>query len=111
MLAAVVLTVFVVRWWNRPPALEFDNLKYIQLLTTAVSARDEEWLDGVTRAIELRHQSGQMSDEEREALHGVIAQAESGEWERADRECYELAVAQLSRRRSPPDEAGHAHVH
>lgn len=107
---AAVMVLLAYRWWMRPPALEYDNLRYIQLLTTAVSARNPDWLDGVSRAVEERHESGEMSVEELASLREIIGIAEAGEWGRADEECYALAVAQLGRRRASP-ESGHGHVH
>ena len=104
------VAILAYRWWMRPPALEYDNLRYIQLLTTAVSARNPEWLAGVSTAVEQRHSAGEMSIAELESLREIIGIAEAGEWARADEECYALAAAQLSRRRAPPED-DHGHLH
>lgn len=111
LVAAVAVGILVYRWWNRPPALEYDNLRYIQLLATAVSARNPQWLERVDDAVQQRRAEGQMSDAEFDSLQQIIAMAEGGAWEQADRECFDLAAAQLNRRRSPPDESGHSHDH
>jgi hypothetical protein len=95
-------------WWRRPPAVEYDNLKYIQLLSTALSARNAEWLEKVEQAIEQRFSGGELSAAERQALQQIIHRARSGEWSQAERECYRLAEAQLSRRRSKPPAAEHS---
>ena len=102
--------ILAYRWWMRPPALEYDNLRYVQLLTTAVSSRNPEWLAGVSTAVEQRHLAGEMSAVELASLREIIGIAEAGEWGRADEECYALAAAQLGRRRAPPA-SGHGHVH
>jgi hypothetical protein len=104
---AAIGGVWLYRWWTWPPAVEFDNLKYIQLLSTAVSARNAEWLAKVEEAIEQRYASGEMSGAERQALQMVIQEARSGDWQQADRDCYRLAEAQLNRRRRKPPSAAH----
>lgn len=112
--AACVLAVAVWQawgWWSRPPAVEFDNLRYIQLLSTAVSARNPEWLEKVGSAVETRHSAGELSDRELAAFERILATARAGEWQRAERDCYELAKAQLSRRRSHPPGDDHEHQH
>jgi hypothetical protein len=98
-------------WWNRPPAVEFDNLKYIQLLTTAVSARNTDWIEKVERAVEDRHSRGEMSDRELQAFRRILAMAAAHEWKRAEVDCYRLAQAQLSRRRTRPPTSSREHEH
>lgn len=102
---------YAVQWWNRPPAVEFDNLKYIQLLTTAVSSRNADWLTKVEQAVEQRHVSGEMSDQELRAFQKVLSTAAAEEWKQAEVECDRLARAQLSRRRTRPPIAAHEHDH
>jgi hypothetical protein len=113
--AAVVVIgtmVGLFRWWTYPPAVEFDNLKYIQLLSTAVSARNAEWVEKVAMAVEQRHADGQMSAGELQHFQTLIDQARRGEWEAADRACFKFAEAQLSRRRSrPATDDAHQHRH
>lgn len=99
-------------WWMRPAAVEFDNLKYIQLLTTAVSSRDSGMVDRVELAILDRRQQGNISDREIAEFNAIIELARGEEWETADRACYALAEAQLNRRRkSPPSTEEHDHGH
>lgn len=109
-LAAVVL---VYRQWTYPPAVEFDNLKYIQLLSTAVSARNAAWVDKVEQAITERQDSGEMSRRERQHFDRVIELARQEKWPEADRACFAFAEAQLNRRRARPatahDHDEHAH--
>jgi hypothetical protein len=101
--------VLFFRWYSRPPAVEYDNLRYIQLLTTAVSARNGDWLEKVDTAVQQRHHDGQMSEAELAHFSRLISQAQSGEWEAADRACFAFAESQLGRRRSKPPGEGHNH--
>ncbi len=103
--------VTLVRWWSRPPAVEFDNLKYIQLLTTAVSARNVDWLKKVTEAVDKRRSEGNMSETEYGHFERIIGVAESGDWATADRQCFAFAEAQLNRRRANPASSAHDHSH
>jgi hypothetical protein len=112
ILAGGMLLWQVIGWWNRAPAVEYDNLKYIQLLSTAVSSRKPEMVDKVAAAVRQRHAGSQMSDGELAHFEAIIATARSGQWDEADRAAYDFAAAQLSRKRSPPEpHAGHAHAH
>jgi hypothetical protein len=101
---------WLVRWWQYPPAVEFDNLKYIQLLRTAVSAERPDWLDKVKAAIDQRLAAGQMSSQERQHFDRIIALAESREWAEANRLCFDFEAAQLNRwRRNPATPHSHKH--
>lgn len=109
--AGVVLVAgwLIFRWWTYPPAVEFDNLRYLQQLSSAVSSRDEEWVGKVDEVVRLRHSDGLMSESELEHFQSIITTARSGFWDRADRECYAFAEAQLNRRRTKPPSDGHDH--
>jgi hypothetical protein len=92
-------------WWRFPPAVEFDNLKYIQLLRTAVSARNPEWLAKVSSAVDHRLAAGEMSSSEHAHFASLIAMARGGAWKEADVACFRFEEAQLGRRRSRPPSA------
>jgi hypothetical protein len=112
LLGAGFLVWQLAAWWTRPPAVEYDNLKYIQLLSTAVSSRKMEMVEKVAGAVRRRHADSQMSDPELAHFETIVTTAHAGQWEEADRQAYDFAAAQLSRRRSPPDpHAGHDHSH
>jgi hypothetical protein len=112
VLAAGYFVWQLIGWWNRAPAVNYDNLRYIQLLSTAVSSRKPEMVDKVAAAVRHRHADSQMSDQELAHFEEILATVRDGKWEEADRETYDFAAAQLSRRRSPPDpHAGHDHTH
>lgn len=94
---------------SRPPTVQFDHLPLIMSLRTACSARNPDWLAGVKKAVDERHAAAKMTAAEQAHFHKLIAQAQSGEWEDAERACLKFEQAQLSRRRSAP--AAHTHDH
>jgi hypothetical protein len=111
-LVAVALIWQLIGWWNRAPAVEYDNLKYIQLLSTAVSSRKIEMVGKVEIAIRHRHAESEMSDKELAHFEQILKTVRAGQWEEADRMTYDFAAAQLSRKRLTPDShAGHDHTH
>lgn len=112
--AATILGIaifWVISLWQYPPAVEFSNLRYIQLLRTAVSSERADWLEKVKSAIKGRVAEGAMSEQELAHFNRVIALAETGKWTEADKMCLRFEEAQLSRRRSPPRESAHQHQH
>ena len=100
--AAVLLIagVWLYSRWGRPPAVEFDNLRYVQLLRTAVSARNADWLAKVDSAVDQRLASGEMSSTEHAHFESLIAMAREGAWKEADIACFRFEEAQLGRRRT-----------
>lgn len=107
----VVVAFYAYRWWVRPPAVDHNNLKYIQLLWTAVSSRNEEWVNRVEQAVQERHGAGNMSDAELSHFESIIDTARTGDWESANRASYAFAEAQLGRRRSQSEPESHPHSH
>jgi hypothetical protein len=84
---------------NRPPAVEFENLPLVASLRTACSARNHQWLSGVERAVALRHEEGRLSAAEKTHFDRLIARAKTGDWQGAEKQCYDFERAQLNRRR------------
>ena len=71
-----------------------DNLRLTASLRTALSTKNNEWLQQNVDAIEARRTVGQMNDDEYDAFQGIIAQAKAGEWEAAERAAVRLQKAQ-----------------
>lgn len=86
---------------NRPPAVQYHNLQLLSSLRTAISAKHREWLEGVARAVEIRHEQGTMSAEERDHFLRIVELARTGAWDTAEREAFRFEEAQLSRSRPP----------
>jgi len=89
-------------WWSYPPAVEFDNLKYIQLLRTAVSSKRPDWVAKVKDAVNQRVTEGAMSARERSHFEQVIDLAEAEQWDESHEACFRFEEAQLNRRRIAP---------
>jgi len=104
----VALAVWIIGWWRYPPAVEFDNLKYIQLLRTAVSAERADWVAKVRQAVDQRVSNGEMSPRERAYFDRVFELAGAGKWREAHEVCFRFEEAQLNRRRKAPA-APHQH--
>jgi hypothetical protein len=78
-------------------------------MSTAVSSRNEDWLNRVELAVEERHETGEMSEHELRHFLSVIETARAGDWKAADRQCFDFAEAQLSRRRKKKPSVEHRH--
>jgi hypothetical protein len=71
------------------------NLELITTLRTALSARNEIWLQANADIVEQRRADGQMADDEYEAFVAIIAQARDGDWEGAERATLKFQRAQV----------------
>lgn len=98
-------------WWSRPPAVEHENLKYIRLLRTAVSAERPDWVANVRVALDQRVAENAMSQAERSHFNRILALADARNWQEAHRMCFEFEEAQLSRRRQKPVHRAEEHYH
>lgn len=98
-LLALAAGIWIYLWWNRPPAVQYDNLRYIQLLRTAVSSRSADQLGKVHAVLEKRRSNGLLSESEHQHFLRIINTAEQGEWTDADVMTRDFEVAQLNRTR------------
>ncbi len=101
ILVAVMLLIafLVLQWWRTPPMVDYDNLRFLQLLRTAVSSRNADYVQKVEQAVDQQVKAGQMTSAEREHFGKIIKIAEGGDWEQADRMSFDFEAAQLGRRR------------
>ena len=76
------------------PVAQPVNMEIITSLRTACSAKDPGWLQDNVEKIEARRTAGEMNDQEYETFCGIIEQAESGDWEGAERACLAFQKAQ-----------------
>lgn len=102
----VAVLVFLAWWfWERVPVVQRDNLRYLQMLRTAVSAENREWVEGVAKAIDARLAEGKATPDEMKGFQKVIDVARRGEWPQAEKLVIALESGQMNRRRefSPPE--------
>ena len=76
------------------PAAEPDNLQLITSLRTALSARNDAWLDANEEIIEKRHTEKELNDNAYRAFKKIIAQARDGDWKGAELESLKFQRAQ-----------------
>ena len=76
------------------PAAEPDNLPLITSLRTALSARNDAWLNANEEIIEKRHDEKELNDDAYSAFKKIIAQAREGDWKGAELESLKFQRAQ-----------------
>lgn len=81
-------------WGCGYPAAEPDNLKIIASLRTALSARNETWLQQNEEIIEKRYAAKEMGESSYQAFKQIIQQARNGEWKEAELETLKFQRAQ-----------------
>jgi hypothetical protein len=71
-----------------------SNLRLTASLRTALSTKNQQWLEQNVEAIEARRALGEMNDEEYAAFQAIVDQAKAGEWEAAEHAAVRLQKAQ-----------------
>ena len=99
ILLTLVVLGWLLHWWRTPPVVQYDNLKYIQLLRTAVSSRNREHVRRVEQAVDRQLVDGHLSEAERRHFARIITMTRDGQWDQADRLSFDFEAAQLNRRR------------
>jgi hypothetical protein len=79
---------------GRPQASSPENQQLIGSLRTAISARNPEWLKENAKVLEERRTAGEVSHAEYEEFQAIIAMANEGRWEAAEREVIEFLKSQ-----------------
>jgi hypothetical protein len=85
---------------SREPVVQVGNLRYIQLMQTAVSARDADKVDKVVSAAREQHEANAMSEGELAVLMQIGLLAKDAQWDDAETACRSLAEGQQWRRRN-----------
>ncbi len=93
----VLGAIWGILWYRRPPALEHDYLRYVQLLRTAVSAQNEQHLLGVERVLARDRDAQKLPHSHWKHFQGIIDLAKGGNWEDADLRCQAFEAAQQNR--------------
>lgn len=77
------------------PTVAPANLRLTATLRTAISARNETWLEKNATLVAERFAAGEMAPDEHDQFVAIIDQARSGDWERAERAVVRLQAAQV----------------
>ena len=81
------------------PAFQVANLRYVQLLRTAISAREPEKVDRVIASAQEQQRSAALSADEMSVLMEISLTAKGGAWDEAEQACFQLEQGQQWRRR------------
>jgi hypothetical protein len=76
------------------PQLGPANRQLLAALQTAVSAKNEQWLDAVAKQVEEQHAKKAMNDTEYKAFTAIIQSAKQGKWDAAQGGVFALSEAQ-----------------
>jgi hypothetical protein len=76
------------------PAAEPENLRLITSLRTALSARNETWLNQNEELIEKRYAEKTLGEAAYQAFKAIVNQARAGEWKEAELEALKFQRAQ-----------------
>lgn len=109
----VGLFVFL-SYWLQPPVVPIANIKYIQLLRTAVSSQNIDYVKKVDGAVDSLKEKGELGEPEWSYFKKIIAKALAGDWQAADKACLQWEKAQSDRTRAPDDKLesdSHGHSH
>ncbi len=91
---AVVLFLLSLACGCGEAKIQPNNLRLTASLRTALSTRSTEGLQQNIDAIENRRASGDMGEDEFAAFQRIIAQAQSGDWEGAEKATVRLQKSQ-----------------
>ena len=71
-----------------------SNRKVLEALQTAVSSKKPEWLEAVSTQVAQKHEDGDVSDAEFNAIRTIVKKAESGDWKGAQLASFALSEGQ-----------------
>ncbi len=97
--AVVAVSIGTTVWWfrPRPPAVQSDTVRYLQLLRTSVSTHDPNAIEAVARAITKRRAEHPTRNVEWDYFERIISLAQKGEWDQAERVTVGWEESQSSR--------------
>ncbi len=87
---SLMLVLILTGCRGEPSDREVKNARAFEALLTAVSLKNAKELESDARAIEARHNSGELSDSNYREIREVIDQARAGDWSGAEKRAYEF---------------------
>lgn len=97
--AVVAISIGATVWWfrPRPPAVQSDTVRYLQLLRTGVSTHDPNAIEAVARAITKRRAEDAARHSEWDYFDRIISLAQKGAWDQAEKITVAWEESQSSR--------------
>jgi hypothetical protein len=74
--------------------LSSNNRHLLEAIQTAVSAKNDQWLEAAAKQVEEQRSKGQMSESEHKALASIIDLAKAGKWDAAQSHVFALSEGQ-----------------
>jgi hypothetical protein len=93
----VVCLTLIMSGCTKHPQVSFTNRHYAAALRTACSAKDSDMLAKAKLVIERDHSAGAIGSDEVESYRSIVATAEAGDWQKAERECHRFQKDQLAK--------------
>lgn len=84
-----------------PTQQERDNRRALDAIMTAITLKNRRLLDDSADRARARHEAGQLTDTEYQAIEAFVEPARGGDWSRAEKEGYTF------RKKHPFVEDGH----
>jgi hypothetical protein len=75
---------------GEPSEREYKNRRELEALLTAVTLRNQKYVEKDARRIDDRHASGELSDASHKELMDIVAKARDGDWSGAEKQAYEF---------------------
>ena len=112
--AAVVLAIpLLIVWWpawrQYPPVTSPESLQAMKLLYTACNTKDPVRLKQVEKQVQKLDQEKKLAPAEQAAYAKILALANAGEWESAQKAAFKFAQDQVGVGHAAPK--GHSHDH
>jgi hypothetical protein len=87
---AVLVIALFAAGCRGPTQEERDNRRLLDAILTAITLKNARLLEENAARIKLRHDAGQLTDEEYEGMEAFIQKARDGDWSRAEDDGYEF---------------------
>jgi hypothetical protein len=84
----------LVRAFGEPPKIPAAHLRYVQLLSTAVSSRDASRVARMNDLFRSLHDEEKLSDSQWKAIGKILDMAKVDQWDHAMAACEKLKAAQ-----------------
>ena len=75
---------------SAPTEVDRDNRRLLDVILTAITMKNVNWLEEDAELAEKRHAAGQLADTEFDELQSIIEKGRSGDWKTAEKQCYEF---------------------